>query len=364
MAESGKNLPLLITGVGGGGVGSQLLKTLRLSTLDYQIVGTDVSPKSKGLMEVDKPYLLPRATDEAYIETLLRICQREGVKAVFPGSEPELLKLSEHREVIADAGIFMPIQPRSVLEVCSDKDATMKFLAAQGFAVPKSVMVSQAADLEKVDFYPAVLKPSTGAGGSAGVMIAQSPQELQALGSYMLNDYEGFLAQEYVGDIHSEYTIGVLTSMDAELINSVAIKRIINAGLGNRIRVKNRTNRKELGAILAISSGLSQGELGRYEEVTKPAERIALALGATSAINVQCRLVMGEIYVFEINPRYSGTTYMRAMMGYNEPDVMIRKHLLNESIKPGFDYKEGLILRGLHERIIEEDKVIDIRKES
>ena len=41
------------------------------------------------------------------------------------------------------------------------------------------------------------------------------------------------------------------------------------------------------------------------------------------------------------------------MVGFNEPDIMIRKHLLKENINTDFDYKEGYILRGLEEQYIE-----------
>jgi carbamoyl-phosphate synthase large subunit len=68
------------------------------------------------------------------------------------------------------------------------------------------------------------------------------------------------------------------------------------------------------------------------------------------------RFVNGKVVVFEINPRYSGTSSFRAMVGYNEPDILIRKYLLNEPIEPHFDYKEGVILRGLDEVFIERTK--------
>ena len=42
---------VVVTAVGGGGNGEQLVKALRLSNLDYTIVGTDVMAHSKGLYE-------------------------------------------------------------------------------------------------------------------------------------------------------------------------------------------------------------------------------------------------------------------------------------------------------------------------
>ncbi len=88
-----------------------------------------------------------------------------------------------------------------------------------------------------------------------------------------------------------------------------------------------------------------------------PSQRIAAALGVQSAVNIQCRLVNGEIYVFEINPRFSGTTSLRAMIGYNEPDVLIRHHVLGEDIEPDFAYAEGTILRGLCETYVSPEQM-------
>ena len=66
--------------------------------------------------------------------------------------------------------------------------------------------------------------------------------------------------------------------------------------------------------------------------------------------------------MFEVNPRFSGTTSLRAMVGYNEPDILIRKHVLGESIEPGWAYGSGIIMRSLHETFIDDtSKFVDAR---
>jgi carbamoyl-phosphate synthase large subunit len=164
--------------------------------------------------------------------------------------------------------------------------------------------------------------------------------------------HRDFVIQEYVGTPDQEYTVGVLIDMDGNLVNSIAVRRYIMSSLGSLVKVPNRTGREDLGPVLAISSGISQGVVGRFPEVTGPCERVALALGARGAFNVQCRLVGGEPCVFEINPRFSGTTSLRAMVGYNEPEVLIRRHVLGEEVETRFHYAEGVIMRGLRERLI------------
>jgi carbamoyl-phosphate synthase large subunit len=183
-------------------------------------------------------------------------------------------------------------------------------------------------------------------------MIAQQKDELISFCQYLLNIYPEFIAQEYIGTPDCEYTACVLHSLDGEYINSIAVKRMIMSSLGNRLKIKNTTHKTELGQTLAISSGISQGEIGKFPAVTSQCVEIAQALHSKGPVNIQLRFVNNKVYVFEINPRYSGTTSLRAMVGFNEPDIMIRKHLLNEPVQTDFEYKEGVILRGLEEQFI------------
>ncbi|CCN16463.1 ATP-grasp domain-containing protein [Bordetella bronchiseptica] len=352
-----QRISVLVTGVGGGGHGEQILKALRLARTRYHIIGGDMNPFSKGLAEVDKPYILPSANDPRYIDALLELCARHDVKAVFHGSEPELKAMSIARARFEQAGVFLPINPAAVIDLCMDKARTSEWLRRHGFDVPRTVAVNSLADLGKVDFFPAVLKPSVGGGGSANLFLAQDREELDFLGASLLANIGAYIVQEYVGDTDSEFTVGVLLDMNGQLLNSIAVRRMILSGLSNRIRVKNRSPLSHLGSTLAISSGVSQGDVGPYPEVTKVCERIATELGCRGAVNIQCRLVEGRVYVFEINPRFSGTTSLRAMVGYNEPDVLIRKHVLGEEIAPRFPYKSGRVVRGLAEVLLSDEPI-------
>ena len=350
-----KKINVMITGVGGGGVGEQILKCLRMSSLEYNIIGCDMNRNSMGLAKVDKAFLVPSAADPYYIEHILKICKENDVQALFHGSEAEMKVLSNNRQIFEDNGIFIPFNPKSVIDTCMDKHLTMKFLSENGFAIQKFWEIRNESDLQKIDIFPVVLKPSVGGGGSVNTFVAQNMEELCLFGKYLLKIYSQFLVQEYVGNADSEYTVGVLHGSDGAYINSIAVKKSILSGLSNRMRIPNRTGRSELGNVLAISSGVSQGEIGRFEEVTKPSREIAKKLGCTAAINVQCRIQQNKIYVFEINPRISGTSSLRAMAGYNEPDILIREKLLGEKIGEDFAYRSGYITRGLLEEFISYD---------
>jgi carbamoyl-phosphate synthase large subunit len=360
VGERMSNPTVVVTAVGGGGNGEQIVKALRASSLDYTIVGTDMSPYSKGLYEVDHGYRVPGANDPTYIDEIVRICRHHGAIALFHGSEPELKAFSRHRDTFAELGILLPINKAEVIDLCMDKLRTSEYLADAGFAVPRWQRVRSMDDLEAVDLMPAVLKPSVGGGGSANLFLAQSRAELMTFGRYLLELYPEFIVQEYVGTPESEYTVGVLHTLDGEFINSIAIRRHLGTAMSTRIRVPNVSGRSELGPTLVVSSGFSHGDIGRFDEVTAACEQIAKQLDVRGAVNIQCRLVDGEVVVFEINPRFSGTTSLRAMVGYNEPDVLIRHHLLGEPAKVRFPYDEGTILRGLSETYVSPERMAGI----
>jgi len=347
-----KKVRAMVTGLGGGGHGEQIFKALRMASTPYEIVGGDMSLHSKGLFESDFAYLLPPASDPSYVDTVIAVCEKHDVRVLFHGSEPELRVMSKKRKVFQDAGLFLPINPDHVVDLCMDKARTMRWLKEKGFDFPRTVSVSKTEDLESIDFLPAVLKPSIGGGGSANTYLAQTQEDLTALGRHLLKTHPQYIVQEYVGTPDSEYTIGVLTDMDGNLLNSIGVRRMIMSGLSNRIKVPNKTEHHDLGPALAISSGISQGEIGPFPNVAGPCEEIALSLGCRGAVNIQCRYVNGRVLVFEINPRFSGTTSLRAMVGYNEPDVLVRKHLLGEHIDPRFKYRSGYIMRGLVEAYV------------
>ncbi len=345
-------MPVLVTAIGGGGHGEQILKALRLAGEGkYYIVGADANPASPQFSMVDARASLPLANDPSYMDALLTLCRKHGVRALFHGCEPELKQFARNRAAIESEGIFLPINPTKVIDMCMNKESTNRELAALGFESPRFAHVSTKDELKEIDWFPVVVKPSVGGGGSANVYIAQNMTELLGLADYLgLETMENnFLIQEYVGTPECEYTVGVLHDMDGNYLNSIAVRRLLSGGLNIRMSVPNRTGRAEFGQKLVISSGVSHGYVGRFSEVTEQCKEIAKAIGAKGPVNIQCRFVEGKVYVFEINPRFSGTTSLRAMVGYNEPDVLVRKHLFGENIKTDFDYEEALILRSLVE---------------
>lgn len=346
-------IPVLVTGVGGGGHGHEIVKSLRLADR-YRILGVDMSGSSLGLFDVDEGYTVPPASHPRYVEILLDICHQKQIKALFHGSEPELKIISQHRDQFADVGVFLPINTPQVIALGMDKWATMTFLKEHGFVIPETKLVRSEAEIP-IDFpLPAVVKPAVGGGGSNNTFLIQEKDELEFACRNLVRQKMGALLQQYVGTADDEYTVGVLSTLDGQLVGSIAVQRYILSGLSSRVKVPNLSGLKELSPVLAISSGISQGVINNFPEVRLASEAIAKAVDSKGPLNIQCRFVDGRLYPFEINPRFSGTTYIRALMGFNEPDLLVRHHVLGEAIPNPVHYRFGQVVRGLRELIVSE----------
>jgi len=348
-------ISVLVTGIGGGGHGEQIVKALRLGKLSYNIIGTDVTSYCSGRALVNEFREVPYASSDKYLDIILGICEEFKIKAIFHGSEQEMVFLGKNRKIFEDLNIYLPINSEEVFNICQNKVRTMEHLAKLGINMPKFIKLSKAEDIHVIDFmYPIIVKPSVGGGGSNNVFVVQNFSELKNITEFLFKYNAELVLQEYIGTPDNEFTVGVLFGEDGQLINSIAVKRIIENALSRRTMVPNLTGRTDLGSHLVISSGVSSGHIARWSSVTTICEKIAKSLNPTAPINIQCRKVGNEIIPFEINPRFSGTTSLRAMVGYNEPDILIRKDILGEKISTHFPYENGIIMRGLVEYSLEE----------
>ncbi len=342
-----KRVKVLLAGVGGGGYGVEIMKSLRLSTVPYFILGCDMSENSFGLYEADKGYVIPPAHSPDYLKVLLKICTNEQVQVLIPGSDHDLKRISKNRSIFIRQGIFIPINCPQVIGIGLDKMDTVDFLKRNDFLAPKTVLIDPIRKISAVRFMPAIVKPLTGS-GSGNVFIAQDRAELKFFCQYLLKNGHKPMAQEYVGSTDDEYTVGILSDQEGKIMSATGIRRNILSGLSNRLRIQSRSK----GGLLAVSSGISQGEVLRNPRIIEQCISIAKAIGSQGPLNIQCRLIKDKVCVFEINPRFSGTVFMRALTGVNEPDLMIRKYVFNEKTPKTLRSKKGRVLRGLVECFI------------
>ena len=97
------------------------------------------------------------------------------------------------------------------------------------------------------------------------------------------------------------------------------------------------------------------------EKLTSKLNEITSALKPYGPVNFQFRIDREDnLKIFEINGRFSGTTPLRALAGFNEVEMSIN-HLLGSSEKNDVKIKKLTFLRHWEETIIDESNLEDVR---
>ena len=115
------------------------------------------------------------------------------------------------------------------------------------------------------------------------------------------------MLEEYLSGDDQEYTVGCFCDRDGVVRGSIAMWRELLAGTTYR----------------AVA--------GPYPEIRRAACEIVEALHTIGPCNVQMRITGRGPVCIEINPRFSGTTPIRAAMGFNEVEASLRHFLLDET---------------------------------
>ncbi len=335
---------VMIAGIGGASLGTELMKCLKLAG-GYELFGCDISPMAYGLYETAFRQTF-RIEHGDYLNSLVDACRQCGATWLIPGGEQPMVLLAEGKEILDRAGIRQAANDAGVIRTFSNKSETFCILESLGFAVPRTVQPEGQADWEWLGM-PCIVKPSTGSGGSAMVFFAASIEEAMIYASYIRRAGATPVAQEYIPDDEGEFTVGVLSWPDGEVVGSIALRRALDVKLSVAMRGR--------GAV--ISSGYTQGYIGDFPGICAQAEAIARAVGSKGPINIQGRVRSGLFLPFEINPRFSASTYLRAMAGFNEVDLFLRFLQSGRKSQPG-PIREGWYLRSLVEKYIPPEQVI------
>ncbi len=327
---------VLIAGAGGASLGTETLKALAL-TGRYEVVVADVSPMAYGLYQPEAAAGHVLGTKH-YIDDLIACCQRENVRLLLPGAEATLKLINGSRQRLLDAGITPVLNRPEVIQACSDKSQTFEVLQKLGIPIPQTRVLTCEEDLE--DFpVPCIIKPATDTGGSAMVSASSTRAEALMYAQWIWKAGLKAVAQEYLPHAGGEFTVGVLRF--GSWCGSIAMKREFPCKLSYLVKTPQ----------FLISSGYSQGLIDAFPEICAQAERIAVALDSQGPINIQGRFVDGMFYPFEINPRFSATTYLRAMAGFCEIEMFL-DHLAGEAPPPKPQIRPGYYLRSLTEMYV------------
>jgi carbamoyl-phosphate synthase large subunit len=330
---------ILIAAVAGASLGTEIAKCLRHAG-GYEIVGCDISPFAYGHYDsnFDRTFLVDRGR---YINDLVALCQRERIDCIIPGGDEPAVLISREEERFVEAGVRVCHNNAALVGRLSHKGRCFEILSAIDVATPVTKTVSSSADLHRVPF-PCIVKPATGSGGSSFVFFARTHAEAELYCAYLRNNNRIPVAQEYIPHTDGEFTVGVISRPDGSCAGAIALKRSFNSKLSVAMR----------GDDFVISSGYSQGQIEKFPEICAVASQIAQRLGSTGPLNIQGRISAdGKFVPFEINARFSASTFLRTLAGFNEVDFYT-SFTLGRSPRSQLRVNSGWYLRTLSEVVV------------
>lgn len=328
---------ILITGTGGCGVGEGLFKAISQSKSNFSIYTCNSSSNSIFLFDnIKKSFIVPLAKDINYIESIINICLKNNIKVLIPGSEPELVVISNNINTFINNSIIVLINSLEIINTFNNKwEAFLKFKSLD-ILTPDTTLYYDDIEFFKKHNFPFLIKPVNG-NASKNVFILHNHDELNTICTYFnLRNIE-YIIQEYIDTVNEEYTISVLTDFNGDYLGSIILKRDLLGGFSQFIKCE------------------------QYEEIENIAINIAIKINSKGPLNIQCRVKDGKLFVFEINPRFSGTTPFRAMLGFNEPVVLLNKVLFDKKTFDKNNIKFGYFgVRGFQEKIYDSKLLMQI----
>jgi carbamoyl-phosphate synthase large subunit len=310
-------LTVFVTGAGAL-VGQGVLRALRMSGRPMRIITGDPDHRAAGHWLGDKAYRIPMAADPTFLDRVEEVIVRERVSVLLVGTDVELGIFGAARERLeAEYGIHVVVSPPHVVEIADDKWRTAKFLKESGFPYPRTALSTDRGAVEQlIDSvgFPLFAKPRRGA-RSVGVGVVERRAEIDRLCAGTTE----YVLQELLPEGSGEFTAGCLVT-GGRCGSVVVLRRDLRDG--NTYRA------------------YSEGQTGYEGRIAQIAER----LGAYGPCNLQFRVTDGEPVVFEVNARFSGTTPIRGMFGYNEVSHLLN-HLVDGVAIPPATVRQGVVLR-------------------
>lgn len=267
------------------------------------VIAADSSYLAPALYEADKHFIVPRITDDGYLNTILTICKENNVKAILSLIDPELSILAEHKQAFQEIGTMPIVSDFDIVEMCFDKYKMFQFLVRNGIPTVNSY-------IDKTQFYrdveagiidyPVFVKPVKGS-ASLNINIVHSKEEIEVL----FRRFDHLMIQEFMNGI--EYGVDVYVDMISGIPVAIFTKEKIKMRAGETdksVSVKDRHLFK------FIKNFLKKANL-------------------KGVMDIDVFKVNGKFYISEVNPRFGGGYPHSYESGVNIPKMIVNNLIGN-----------------------------------
>lgn len=244
------------------------------------VIATDCSNLAPAIYDADKYYIVPRMTDDGYIDVILDICKNEKITGVLSFIDPELSLLANNVDRFESVGTTVIGSSYELCERSLDKFEMYEWLVENGYKCAKSYMDKDEffADLEnETAKFPVFVKPAR---GSASISISKvTDRETVDL---LFAHEDGLMIQEFLDgqEIGADVYIDMITGEVVSIFTKKKIK--MRAGETDK----------------AVSF--------KDEKLFELIKEFVIRAGYRGQIDIDIFDINGEYYISEVNPRFGG----------------------------------------------------------
>lgn len=245
-----------------------------------KVIATDMSPLAPALYEADKYYIVPKITDETYLDKIIDICKKERVKGVLSLIDPELSILARNKDRFESIGVTLIGSDFYPCELSLDKMKMYHWLRDHGYQTAKSYDEKHAfikdLELENISF-PVFVKPIR---GSASIKI-NKVDDLKTLNVFFDNS-KRWLIQEYLygQEIGADVYVDLITGETVSIFTKK--KLLMRAGETDK----------------SVSF--------KDDKLFALIKRFVEEVGYRGPVDIDIFQVNGKYYISEVNPRFGG----------------------------------------------------------
>jgi len=314
---------ILVTAVGSE-LAVSVVKAAKLLQQPFKLIGCDIYPEVAGKYWCDNFYNVPLAKEEeAYISALIKIVEEEQVNIIIPTADIEFFILSKYKVRFRNNyNCNILINDYDEIVRFNDKWLAYQWYIENKLPTPKSFLADHLDKLQN-DLrgfeYPLFLKPRVG-GGSRTIFKVKSFEEIVKFQPIVPNP----IVQEYLFPDNEEFTAGTYRTAGNDVF-VIVLKRTLKFGMTYTAEVV-------------------------FNDVFEDfAKQIILHTNLKGSNNIQFRVTKEGPKILEINPRFSGTTGIRANFGFNDVEMWVNETLFAKKIMSP-EIKKGFVLRHMEEQ--------------
>jgi carbamoyl-phosphate synthase large subunit len=279
-----------------------------------RVFAADTDADAPAMQEADTPLLVPPVNQSDYVDQILALCAEHRIRLLLSLNDLELPILARRREEFTDIGTIPVVSPAKVIDTCTDKWATHRFLTNLGLPAPRtylSLADARTALAEGELSFPVVVKPRWGT-ASIGIEYPDSLEELEL--AYRLTE------------IRIRHTI-IAGMSGADPERSVLVQQCL-AGQEHGLDVVNDLDGCHVTTFAKRKLAMRAGETDRAmtvddDQLKKLGEVLGRQLGHVGNLDCDVFVSDGQPYVLELNPRFGGGYPFSHVAGANLPAALV-----------------------------------------